>query len=53
MTGNDFYDPDTDSTFRMMPNLISQRPDFWQRAEPIWSVAERQGKRTGMFWWDG
>ena len=53
MTGNKFYDPDTNSTFVYAPDPSSQQPHYWTRAEPIWVTAEKQGLRTAMFWWDG
>ena len=46
---NDFFDPDFNETFGCMAVNESK----WFDGEPIWSVAQKQGRRVGVSQWMG
>uniref|UniRef100_K1S5B1 glycerophosphocholine cholinephosphodiesterase n=1 Tax=Magallana gigas TaxID=29159 RepID=K1S5B1_MAGGI len=53
MVGNFMYDTTRDKNF-----LIGLNPDqglsfWWEDAEPLWITAEKQGKKSYMFYWPG
>lgn len=47
--GNDFYDPDFNQTF----TARNANESKWFGGEPIWSVAQKQGRRVGVSQWLG
>jgi len=49
---NDFYDPSTDRVFRVSNRKAVEDGSFYS-GEPIWCVAERNGIRTGSYFWVG
>ncbi len=46
---NNFYDPDYNEYF----NKNKKDLKWWNETEPIWSIASRQGIKTGVFYWPG
>jgi len=53
MVQNFMYDPVEKDTFMMFPHPNASHPHWWNRAEPLWVTAEKQGVRTAVYWWDG
>lgn len=47
--GNEFYDPDYKQVF----SCKTASEEKWFEGEPIWSAAERQGKKTAVIQWIG
>lgn len=52
IVGNDIYDPTTDASFSMS-NLEAVHDPRWWGGEPIWVTAEKQGQRTGAYFFPG
>lgn len=52
IVGNYMYDPVRRSYFRMAAPESFQ-PQWWNRAEPLWTRALRRNRTVAMFWWDG
>lgn len=50
---NYMYDDQYDDFFMMAPHPNASHPHWWNHAEPVWVTAEKNGLRTGMYWWDG
>lgn len=52
VVGNDIYDPTTGGSFSMgKPESV--RDARWWGGEPIWVTAEKQGQRTGAYFFPG
>jgi len=53
IVSNYFFDPDLQASFNK--NLPSDNADsrWWQQGEPVWITAERQGVRSGAYFWPG
>lgn len=52
IVGNDIYDPTTGASFSMgRPEAV--RDSRWWGGEPIWVTAEKQGQRTGAYFFPG
>jgi len=53
IVSNYFYDPVLQASFSK--NLPGDNADarWWQQAEPVWITAEKQGVRTGTYFWPG
>jgi predicted AlkP superfamily pyrophosphatase or phosphodiesterase len=49
IVANWFYDPTLDRLFGMKDTA----PEWWNRGEPIWITAEKQGVRSACFFWPG
>lgn len=47
--GNSFYDPQFNETF----GCLTTNESKWFDGEPIWSVAQKQGRRVGVSQWMG
>lgn len=50
---NFMYDEKYEDYFLMAPHPNASHPHWWNHAEPVWVTAEKNGLRTGMYWWDG
>lgn len=53
IVSNIMYDNETGKSCVMMPGRGSTDPHWWNRAEPIWVTAEKEGKNAAMYWWAG
>lgn len=53
MVGNNIYDNKTRQTLDLGNASSWYQPIFWQGGEPIWIAAERQGKRSHVYYWMG
>ncbi|XP_054162379.1 glycerophosphocholine cholinephosphodiesterase ENPP6-like [Oppia nitens] len=53
MVQNYMYDPKEKDMFLMAPHPNASHPHWWNGAEPIWINAEKNGLKTGVYWWDG
>jgi predicted AlkP superfamily pyrophosphatase or phosphodiesterase len=53
IVSNYFYDPALQASFSK--NLPGDNADarWWQQGEPIWITAEKQGVRSGTYFWPG
>ncbi|MDB4913133.1 MAG: type phosphodiesterase/nucleotide pyrophosphatase [Gemmatimonadetes bacterium] len=51
IVGNIFYDPATKAVYRNNDSTI--RDARWYSGEPIWATAERNGVKTGIYFWPG
>lgn len=49
---NSFYDPEMDAYYKLGDRSAVENGDFYG-GEPIWVTAEKQGLRTGSFFWVG
>ncbi|MBT3227956.1 MAG: alkaline phosphatase family protein [Candidatus Marinimicrobia bacterium] len=49
---NTFYDPDMDAYYKIRDRDAVENGDFYG-GEPIWVTAEKQGLKTGSFYWVG
>jgi len=49
---NTFYDPDMDAYYKIRDRKAVENGDFYG-GEPIWVTAEKQGLKTGSFYWVG
>lgn len=52
IVGNDIYDPTTGASFSMGKPEAVRDPRWWG-GEPIWVTAEKQGQRTGAYFFPG
>ncbi len=52
IVGNWFYDPATAETFGMGKPESNADPRWWG-GEPVWITAEKQGVRSGCYFWPG
>jgi predicted AlkP superfamily pyrophosphatase or phosphodiesterase len=52
IVGNDIYDPSADASFSMS-KTETVRDKRWWGGEPIWVTAEKQGQRTGAYFFPG
>jgi len=52
IVGNWFYDPATGDSFGMKKPESNTDPRWWG-GEPIWITAEKQGVRSGCYFWPG
>lgn len=52
IVGNGFYDPVTGETFGMRKPESNTDPRWWG-GEPVWITAEKQGVRSGCYFWPG
>jgi len=52
IVGNWFYDPATGETFGMK-KADSNSTERWWLGEPVWITAEKQGVRSGCYYWPG
>jgi predicted AlkP superfamily pyrophosphatase or phosphodiesterase len=59
---NNMYDPDQDELFFAsgVPSGTTHKVDaegkhsfWWNQSEPIWITAERNGLRSGIYYWEG
>ncbi|XP_071034470.1 glycerophosphocholine cholinephosphodiesterase ENPP6 isoform X2 [Parasteatoda tepidariorum] len=50
---NMMYDSYFDDFFLMGPNDTASTPHWWDKAEPLWITAEKQGLKSALYWWDG
>ncbi|KAG8198992.1 hypothetical protein JTE90_001791 [Oedothorax gibbosus] len=50
---NNMYDPETNTTFTMLPNPGAADPHWWSGAEPLWTTAEKNNKKSALYWWGG
>ncbi|ORZ34893.1 alkaline-phosphatase-like protein [Catenaria anguillulae PL171] len=53
IVSNAFYDPALNASFLYTSPESNADPRFWNRAEPLWITAERQGLATGVVHWPG
>lgn len=52
LVNNFFYAPGLDKIYRLGDNEAVTNPDFYG-GEPIWNTAEKQGVKSGVFFWVG
>lgn len=52
ITGNAFFDPARQAWYRLS-DMKAVRDGTWYGGEPIWVTAERNGVRTGAYFWTG
>lgn len=52
IVGNWFYEPATGETFGMSKPASNADPHWWD-GEPVWITAEKQGVRSGCYFWPG
>lgn len=52
IAGNSFYDPARKAWFRPSDST-AVRDSSWYGGEPIWVTAERNGVRSGVYFWPG
>ena len=52
ITGNAFFDPSRREWYRLADQK-AVRDSSWYGGEPIWVTAERNGVRTGVYFWTG
>jgi len=52
IVGNWFYDPATGESFGMRKPESNTAPRWWG-GEPVWITAEKQGLRSGCYFWPG
>ena len=52
IVGNAFYDPRRDAWYRLA-DTTAVRDARWYGGEPIWATAERNGVKSGVFFWTG
>nr|MDQ2666429.1 ectonucleotide pyrophosphatase/phosphodiesterase [Gemmatimonadota bacterium] len=52
ITGNAFYDPARREWYRLA-DTTAMRDGSWYGGEPIWVTAERNGVRSGVYFWPG
>lgn len=52
IVSNQFVDPTTGRRFRYTDTL-AVRDSTWWGGEPLWVTAERQGRRSAVFFWPG
>jgi predicted AlkP superfamily pyrophosphatase or phosphodiesterase len=52
ITGNAFFDPARGEWFRVADQK-AVRDSSWYAGEPIWVTAERNGVRSGVYFWPG
>uniref|UniRef100_A0A1W7RA20 glycerophosphocholine cholinephosphodiesterase n=1 Tax=Hadrurus spadix TaxID=141984 RepID=A0A1W7RA20_9SCOR len=50
---NFMYDKVRNDIFKMSPSPNASHVHWWNGSEPLWITAEKNGIRTGMYWWDG
>ncbi|XP_061166397.1 glycerophosphocholine cholinephosphodiesterase ENPP6-like [Saccostrea echinata] len=53
MVGNFMYDTIHDKNFLIGLNPDQSLPFWWNDAEPLWVTAEKQGRKSFMFYWPG
>ncbi|GIY46668.1 hypothetical protein CEXT_541881, partial [Caerostris extrusa] len=51
--GNIIYDNASDSYFNMIPAPGADNVRWWNDAEPVWITAEKNNKRSALYWWAG
>jgi predicted AlkP superfamily pyrophosphatase or phosphodiesterase len=51
--GNWFFDPAFNETFGMSKPASNTEGRWWSAGEPVWITAERQGVRSGCYFWPG
>lgn len=49
---NSFYDPELDKHYRISDRKAVENPEFYS-GEPIWITAEKQGIKSGSYFWVG
>ena len=52
IVSNNFYAPDLNKHFSIS-NPLSLTDHSFYKAQPIWSLAEKEGVKTGIFFWPG
>ena len=52
IVGNAFYDPERREWYRLN-NQKAVRDSSWYGGEPIWVTAERNGVKSGVYFWPG
>jgi predicted AlkP superfamily pyrophosphatase or phosphodiesterase len=52
IVGNTMFDPELQANFRMSDRAAVEDGRWWG-GEPIWVTAEKQGQRSGIFFWVG
>ena len=53
MIENYMYDKERGDTFLMVPHRNASHNHWWNKTEPLWINAEKQGVKTAMYLWDG
>lgn len=53
VVGNTFFDPALGESFTYKNPTAATDPRWWAGGEPLWIAAERQGVRSGCFFWPG
>jgi ectonucleotide pyrophosphatase/phosphodiesterase family protein 5 len=50
---NQFFDPEWNATFSITDPISRSQSRWYEKGEPIWVTAARQGKKVGTFFWPG
>lgn len=50
---NYMYDQEKEDYFEMAPKPNASHEHWWNKAQPLWITAEKNGIKTAMYWWDG
>ncbi|CAH1795668.1 unnamed protein product, partial [Owenia fusiformis] len=53
MVENWMFDPIYGTTFLLAANPESKEPYWWEGGDPLWITAQRQGKRSALYYWFG
>ncbi|RWS00165.1 ectonucleotide pyrophosphatase/phosphodiesterase family member 6-like isoform X1, partial [Dinothrombium tinctorium] len=53
MIDNYIYEPQLNDFFLMSPHPNTSHKHWWNKAEPIWTLAELSGLPTSVYYWDG
>jgi len=53
ITGNFMYDKDHEDSFALGTNPDHVHPHWWDKAEPLWISAKKQGIKSHMWYWRG
>lgn len=53
IVGNQFWDPEFQEEFYYTKTEISMQSKWWEKAEPLWVTAEKQGVKTAVHMWPG
>lgn len=51
ITGNTIYDPQYKQKVNLIGGQNSLEEQWWNRSEPIWLTAKKQGLKTSSFFW--
>jgi hypothetical protein len=53
VVGNKLYDPTYSIFLQSTPDKYNRDPKYWNKTEPIWITASKQGLKTASSFWIG